>query len=84
MRADSPARLTGIAAAVLILTVAGLSIVPLEPGAIWNSVIAWVLAPLAADPEVEASVTCISSLRRHFQPRYDGSEQHEFPHRVAP
>ena len=39
--------------------------------------------PVAVDPEIQASVTCISWLPRHSQPRYDGSEQCEFAHRVA-
>jgi hypothetical protein len=39
---------------------------------------------VAADPEIQASVTCISWLPRQSQRRYHGSEQHEFAHRVAP
>ena len=39
---------------------------------------------VAADPEIQASVTCISWLARQSQRRCHGSEQHEFAHRGAP
>jgi hypothetical protein len=35
-------------------------------------------------PEAEASVTCIGWLRRHSQRRYDGCDQHDRAHRLAP
>jgi nickel/cobalt exporter len=44
MRAYSAARPTAVAVAILIFTIAVLAIAPFEPGAMWNRVVAYVLA----------------------------------------
>jgi nickel/cobalt exporter len=44
MRAYSAARLTAVAAAILIFTAVVLAIAPFEPGAMWNRVVAYVFA----------------------------------------